>query len=333
MTKHNSSNFYHNKKILITGGMGFIGSTLARKLLKLNAKVIIVDSFKQDSGANFANIKGIEKKITLNIVDVRDQSSMNILVYGVDIVFNLAGSPSHVDSMSNPITDLDINCRGTLILLEACRKNNPKIKIIYAGTRNEYGRAKTLPVTELHSMEPTDINGINCVAADLYHRLYYKTYGIKTCVLLMGNVYGPRHQMKHPRQGALNWFMRQIIDNERVVLYGNGEQIRDCIYVDDMVNALIIVGSSRKAWGETYNVAAYPVSLKEFVEIAISVHGSGKYTCIPFPADRKSIEVGDFIADCTKIKKSLGWEPKINLKEGIKRTLAFYEKSKKHYWH
>ncbi len=332
MKKQDSNKFYRNKKILIAGGLGFIGSTLAQKLVNLNAEVTIVDSFKPDSGANFANIKGIEKKITLNISDIRDQSSMDILVQGVDILFNLAGSPSHVDSMSDPMTDLDINCKGTLTILESCRKNNSNVKIIYAATRNQYGRAKFLPVTESHSMEPTDINGINCIAGELYHMLYYKTYGIKTCALRMGNVYGPRHQMKHPRQGALNWFVRQIIDGQKITLYGDGKQVRDCIYVSDMVSALITVGASEKVWGEAYNVAAYPVSLKEFVEIAIATYGKGEYTNIPFPANRKSIEVGDFIADCTKIKQSLGWTPKVNLKTGIRKTFTFYEKNKKYYW-
>ena len=323
---------YKDKRILITGGLGFIGSTLAYYLVRFGSKVLIIDSLIPQYGGNWFNIKGIEDKVTVNISDVRDQYSMNYLVRDQDIIFNLAGSLSHVDSMSDPFTDLEINCISQLSLLESCRKYNPKVKIVYAGTRNQYGRAKYLPVDEKHPLEPIDVNGINCIAGEAYHLLYNNVYGIRTCSLRMTNTYGPRHQMKHSRQGVLNWFIRQIIDGEKIRLYGTGEQVRDINYVDDVVRALLLTGASNKVWGEVFNLGGMPVSLRKFIETVIKVAGKGSYKLIPFPANRGPIEIGDYIADWSKIKKTLGWEPRFSLEEGIKKTIEYYQKYKKHYW-
>lgn len=327
-----SQNFYKNKRILVTGGLGFIGSTLSRQLVDLDARVTIVDSLLPDSGGNLFNISGYESKLTINISDVRDRHSTDVLVRDKDIIFNLAGVLSHVDSMKNPFTDLDINCMSQLSLLESCRNYNPGVKIIYSGTRNQYGRAKYLPVDENHSMEPVDVNGINCIAGEWYHILYYRVYGIKSCSLRLSNTYGPRHQMRHPRQGVLNWFVRQLVDEEKIKLYGGGDQIRDCIYVDDVVNALLLVGTSDKVWGEAYNLGSNPISLKEFISIAIKIWGKGNFEEVVFPKDRKVIEIGDYIADWKKINKAVGWKPKDNLESGLKKTFSYYEKNKSHYW-
>ena len=323
---------YKNKKVLITGGLGFIGSTLAIELVKYGAKVTIIDSLIPQYGGNLFNIDPVKNKVNINISDVRDRHSMNYLVQGQDIMFNLAGTLSHVDSMQDPFTDLEINCVSQLSILEACRNNNPEIKIIYAGTRNQYGKAQYLPVDEKHPIEPTDINGINCNAGEDYHILYNNVYSIKACSLRLTNTFGPRHQMKHPRQGVLNWFIRQLIDGEEIKLYGTGNQIRDINYIDNVVNAFLMAGASDKVWGEVFNLGGIPVSLKDFVKEAIKVNKRGKYRVVGFPEERKKIEIGDYVADYSKISKALGWKPKTKLADGIKKTIEYYKKYKKLYW-
>ncbi len=327
-----SKSFYKDKKILITGGLGFIGSNLSITLVGLGAQVTIIDSLITDYGGNMFNIDPIKSKVKVNISDVRDKYSINSLVKDQDILFNLAGTLSHVDSMTDPFTDLEINCTSQLSILEACRINNPDIRIIYSGTRNQYGRAQYLPVNESHPLNPTDINGINCNAGEGYHILYHQVYGMKTASVRLTNTYGPRHQMKHPRQGVLNWFLRQLIDHEEVKLYGTGEQIRDINYVDDVVSALLSVGSSDEVWGEVYNIGGSAVSLKEFLETAIKCYGEGKYKVIKFPEDREKIEIGNYVADYTKLKNQTGWTPEVDLKSGLKKTFQYYEKHKSHYW-
>jgi UDP-glucose 4-epimerase len=323
---------YKGKNVLITGGLGFIGSNLAIKLVELGANVTIIDSLIQDYGGNLFNIEPVKTKVKINISDVRDRHSMNYLVKEQDIMFNLAGTLSHVDSMRDPFTDLEINCISQLALLEACRINNPKIKIVYAGTRNQYGKPQYLPVDERHPLDPTDVNGINCNAGENYHLLYNKVYGIRSCSLRMTNTFGPRHQMRHPRQGVLNWFLRQIIEGEEIQLFGTGDQIRDTSYIDDVVDALVFVGVSEKVWGEVFNLGGTPLSLKEFVKTAIKVNGKGKFKVVDFPDDRKKIEIGDYIANYFKIYRLLGWQPKWNIEKGIAETLEYYKKNKKNYW-
>src|SRR4030042_7200301 len=237
------NHFYHKKKILITGGLGFIGSTLAIKLVQWGARILLVDSMIPEYGGNLFNIEPICKKVKINYSDIRDTHSMNNLVGDKDIIFNLAGTLSHIDSMTDPMTDLEINCRAQLSFLESCRKFNPEVKIIFAGTRNQYGKARYLPVDENHPMEPTDINGINNIAAEKYHLMYTAVYGMKTVSLRLTNTFGPRHQMKHSRQGVLNWFIRQIIEGETVSLYGDGKQIRDVNYINDVVEAMLVAAS------------------------------------------------------------------------------------------
>jgi len=328
----NYKNFYRNKNILITGGLGFIGSTLAHRLVELGANVILVDSLIPQYGGNLFNIKGIEDRVKVNIADVRDEYSMNYLVQGQDYIFNLAGTLSHIDSMKDPFTDLEINCVAQLSILEACRKYNPKVKIVFAGTRGQYGRAKYLPVDENHPQEPIDINGINNMAGEWYHILYYRIYGIRACSLRMTNTYGPRHQMKHHRQGIINWFVRQMIDGTKVKIYGDGKQIRDTNYVGDVVEALLLAMVSEKTNGEVYNLGGFPISLKDFVEKMIKIYGKGEYELIPFPPESKQIEIGDYIADYSKFKKTVGWEPKVSLEEGLKKTFEYYYKYKQYYW-
>ena len=324
--------FYKNRHILITGGLGFIGSNLAIKLANVGAKVIILDALLPSFGGNIFNISPIKNEVKIIIGDMRDEKTIKKVVRDKQIIFNLAGTLSHIDSMTNPFEDLDINCRAQLCLLEACRKYNRNARIVFAGTRNQYGKALYLPVNEKHLQEPTDINGINALAAEKYHFLYQRIYGIKAVSLRMSNTFGPRHQMKHSRQGVLNWFIRMLINGETIELFGDGSQIRDINYIDDAVDALLLCAQAKKAEGQSYNLGGEPLTLKEFVEKAIGAYGSGNYKLIPFPKDRKSIEVGNYIADIKKIRDDLGWEPKISVDEGIRMTFEYYGKFQKYYW-
>lgn len=324
--------FFRGKKVLITGGLGFIGSNLAIDLVKHGAKVTILDSLLPNFGGNKFNISTIKNQVTLKIADMRNQKIMDKIVGDKEIIFNLAGTLSHIDSMSDPFVDLDINCRAQLCLLEACRKNNKNTKIIFAGTRNQYGRALYLPVDEKHIQEPTDINGINSIAAEKYHFLYMRIYNIKTTSLRMSNTFGPRHQMKHPRQGVLNWFVRQLIDGKTIKLYGDGSQIRDINFVGEVVDALLLLAKSKNSWGEAFNLGGHPMTLKEFVATAIKVFGSGAYEIVPFPRDRKSIEIGNYVADIKKIGDLIGWHPSVAVEDGLVATFDYYKKNKKYYW-
>lgn len=321
-----------SKRILITGGLGFIGSTLAIAEVKRGNRVIIVDALLPDYGGNRFNVEPVKKEIEIEIGDVRDKKFMEKFIKKQDIIYSLAGTLSHVDSMTDPMTDLEVNCVSQLVLLEACRELNPNVRLFFAGTRNQYGRAKYLPVDENHPMEPVDVNGINNIAAEWYYRLYHNIHGMWTCSLRLTNTYGPRHQMKHPRQGVLNWFIRQLMDKETVALYGTGKQIRDVNFVDDVVRAFMMAADSDKANGQVFNIGGDAVSLEHFVKEVIKVFGRGTYTKKEFPHDRRAIEVGDYVADWSKIKKTLGWKPTVSLRDGIRRTIEYYGMYKKHYW-
>lgn len=327
-----SVNYFKKKKILITGGLGFIGSNLAINLVGLGARVTVLDALLPSYGGNKFNIFPVKNKITIKIGDMRNIRLVNKLVGGQDLIFNLAGTLSHIDSMADPFGDLDINCRAQLCLLEAVRRLNPKVKIIFAGTRNQYGRALYLPVDEKHIQEPTDINGINSIAAEKYHLMYYSVYGIRTVSLRMTNTFGPRHQMKHERQGVLNWFIKQLLEGKTVELFGDGSQIRDINYVSDVLRALLLAARSKKADGQVYNLGGSPMTLLSFVKWAIKILGRGKWRLVKFPKARKAIEVGNYVADIKKIRDELGWEPKISVEEGLEKTFAFYEQYKKYYF-
>lgn len=324
--------YYCGKRVLITGGLGFIGSTLTIALADLGARVTLVDSMIPEYGGNLFNISPVRDRVTVNISDVRDRSSMNYLVQGCDCLFNLAGTLSHVDSMTDPFTDLEINCVSQLSILEACRRHNPGIKIGFAGTRGQYGRTGPDPVREDTPMRPVDVNGINNVAGEAYHLLYHEVHGIRAFSLRLTNTYGPRHQMRHHRQGVLNWFLRLLIEGKTVKLYGNGRQIRDTNYVDDVVEAFLLAMADDRAAGQVFNLGGEPVSLIDFVEQAIRVHGGGSYELVEYPAEAKPIEIGDYRADWSRIRDTLGWHPRVSLAEGIARTLEYYKQHRQHYW-
>ncbi len=323
---------YEGKRVLITGGLGFIGSNLARRLVEMGAQVTLVDSLIPDYGGNLFNIDGIEDRVTVNIADVRDQYSMNYLVKNRDLMFNLAGTLSHVDSMRDPYTDLEVNCKSQLSILESCRHHNREIKIIFAGTRGQYGRAQYLPVDEKHPMQPTDVNGINNIAGEGYHLLYGQVYSIPTSSLRLTNTYGPRHQMHHHRQGIINWFVRQAIEGKEITIYGDGTQVRDTNYIDDVVDAFLIAGVSDEANGEVFNLGGEAANLIQLVELITRLTGKSGYRCVPYPEDAKVIEIGDYIADWSKAKRVLGWQPQTSLEDGMARTIDFYRKDQAHYW-
>lgn len=323
---------YDGKEVLITGGLGFIGSSLAEELVSLGANVTLMDALIPEYGGNRFNIKGFEDDVTVEIADVRDQEIMSQLIKGKDFLFNLAGQVSHLDSMLDPMTDLEINCKSQLSILEACRKLNPTVKVVFAATRQQYGKPQYLPVDEKHLQRPTDVNGINKIAGESYHLLYNDVYDIKTVSLRLTNTYGPRQLMKHNRQGFIYWFIRQAIEGQQIKIFGDGLQLRDFTYVDDAVRAFLIAGASEEAYGEVFNLGGEkPYSLIDFTELLISLCPETSYEIVPFPEDKKRIDIGDFYADCTKIKERLGWEPKVGLEEGLKKTVEYYRENLSHY--
>ncbi len=322
---------FAERRILITGGLGFIGSNLARRLVELGAEVLLVDSLIPEYGGNLFNIAGIEGKVRVNISDVRDEHSMEYLVKGQDYLFNLAGQTSHLDSMQDPYTDLEINCHAQLSILEACQKYNRNIKIVFASTRQIYGKAEHLPVDEGQLLRPVDVNGINKMAGEWYHILYNNVYGIRACALRLTNTIGPRMRVKDARQTFLGIWIRLLIEGKPFEVW-DGQQLRDLTYVDDAVDAFLLAAASEEANGQVFNLGGKcAVSLKELADLLIAVNGGGEYIVRPFPADRKRIDVGDYYADYTRIRSVLGWEPKVSLREGLARTLAFYRQSLEHY--
>ncbi len=311
-------------KVLITGGAGFIGANLARRLVAAGAAVTIADSLIPEYGGNFANLEGIRDKVFLNITDVRDPHAMRHLIQGQDFLFNLAGQTSHMDSMADPFTDLEINARAQLSILEACRAHNPKLKIVFAGTRQIYGRPDYLPVDEEHPIRPVDINGIHKVAGEWYHLLYNNVYGIRSTVLRLTNTYGPCMRIKDARQTFVGIWVRLVLEGKPFEVWG-GEQLRDFTYVDDCVAALLLAAGSPKADGRVYNLGGDGVvSLRELADALIAAQGGGSFVLKEFPAERKKIDIGDYYSKDARIRDELGWKPAVPLAEGLKRTLAYF---------
>jgi len=320
-----------NKRVLITGGLGFIGSNLARRLVNLGAKVTLVDSLIPEYGGNLFNINSFEDKLRVNISDVRDTDSMRYLVQGQDVLFNLAGQTSHLDSMKDPYTDLDINCRAQLTILEVCRKYNPDIKIVFGSTRQIYGKPEYLPVDEKHILRPMDVNGINKMAGEWYHILYNNVYGIRACALRLTNTYGPRMRVKDTRQTFLGDWIRLLLEDKPFEVWG-GEQLRDFTYVDDAVEAFLLSATSEQANGQVFNLGGCEViNLRELAELSVKVNGRGEFQVRNFPAERKRIDIGDYFADDRRIRNMLGWTPQVNLKDGLARTLDYYRRNLDHY--
>lgn len=324
-------NSFKGSKVLITGGLGFIGSNLAKCLVDLGADVLLVDSLIPEYGGNLHNIAGIEDKVKINISDVRDPHSMKHLIQGQDFLFNLAGQTSHLDSMADPFTDMETNCHAQLSILEACRLFNPNIRIVYASTRQIYGRPDYLPVDEKHPVRPVDVNGINKMAGEWYHILYNNVYGIRSCVLRLTNTIGPRMRIKDARQTFLGIWIRLLLEGKPFEVWG-GEQLRDFTCIDDCVDAMLMAAVSEKANGQIFNLGGdCLISLKDLAEMLVDINGSGEYSIKSFPKDRKKIDIGDYYSDYKLIYKTLGWEPRVSLKEELSRIIEFYRKNLEHY--
>jgi UDP-glucose 4-epimerase len=323
---------FNKKRVLITGGLGFIGSNLALRLVGLGSDITLVDSLIPEYGGNLWNIEPIRDRVIVNISDVRDEHSMKYLVQGQDYLFNLAGQTSHVDSMNNPFPDLEINARAQLSILEACRRHNPQIKVVFASTRQLYGAPQYLPVDERHPLAPVDVNGINKLAGEWYHLVYNNAYGIRASVLRLTNTYGPRMRVKDARQTFLGIWVRRILEGKPLLVFGDGKQIRDFNYVDDVVEALLLAGASDDANGMIFNLGADdPINLKDTAELMIRLNGGGALDIVPFPEERKNIDIGDYYADYRKIRSRLGWKPATPLPEGLVKTLEFFRHDMGHY--
>jgi UDP-glucose 4-epimerase len=315
--------WFVGKNVLITGGLGFIGATLAHRLVGYGAKVLVVDSLISEYGGNMENIRGIEDRININISDIRDVHSLRYLVKRMDLIFNLAGQTSHLDSMRDPIADLEINCAAQLSLLETLRHENPAAKVVFASTRQIYGRPDYLPVDEKHILRPTDVNGINKMAGEWYHILYNNVYGLRATALRLTNTYGPRMRIKDARQTFLGLWIRLALQGETFEVWG-GDQLRDFCYVEDAVDALLMASADPSTDGRVFNLSGDSVvSLRQVAEMLVEAAG-GQYSVCEFPSERKVIDIGDYYADDTSFRELTGWLPRVPLAEGLRRTVAYY---------
>ena len=326
-------NAFRGKRCLITGGLGFIGSNLAKRLSQAQADITLIDSLFPQYGGNQFNIDSIKDDVRVVIADVRDEVMMADLITGQDFLFNLAGQTSHTDSMTDPFTDLEINCRAQLSILEACHKHNPSVKIVYTSTRQLYGRPDYLPVDEKHLLHPTDVNGINKMAGEWYHILYNNIYGIRAISLRLTNTYGPGMRVSDARQTFLGVWLRHLIQGQPIQVFGDGTQLRDFNYVDDVVEAILAAACCENANGNIYNLGSDEViSLKELAAQLVRLNESGNWEVVPFPHERKIIDIGDYYADWRKAHRELGWTPQIGRRDGLGRTLDYYRRYGQHYW-
>jgi UDP-glucose 4-epimerase len=323
---------FSRSDVLVTGGLGFIGSSLARRLVSLNANVALLDSLIPEYGGNLFNIHDIRDRVTVNLADVRDTQAMTSLVKGRDFLFNLAGQTSHLDSMTDPLTDLMINTAAQLSILEACRLYNPGVKIVFASTRQVYGRPQYLPVDERHPVNPVDVNGINKLAGESYHLLYNNVYKIRACALRLTNTYGPGMRVKDARQTFLGIWIHRLIENKPIQIFGNGTQRRDFNFIDDVVEALLLAATNSQSEGEVFNLGHNEhISLQELAALLVGLNGGGQYEIVPFPAGREAIDIGDYYGDFSRIQTALGWSPRVSLRTGLAQTLDYYRKHRAHY--
>lgn len=325
--------FYRGHRVLLLGGAGLIGSTLAHRLVALGARVTIVDALFPQYGGNPKNLEGIEDRAALHVGDIRDETLMRGLVPGQQCIVNLAAQVSYTDSVFDPLLDLDINCRGHLMLLELCRHLNPDAKVLFAGSRLQFGRIERIPVAEDHPQLPLMPYGIHKMTAEKYCQMYHRIHRLRTTVLRLANPYGPRQQMKHSKYGIVNWFIRLAMEGGAIKVFGDGRQVRDYVYVDDVATAFLLAGSLAAADGEVFNVGSgIPTSFRQMAEEVVRVVGRGRIEFVPWPADYTNIETGDYVTDITRIKRLLGWPPRVSLADGIAETHRYYQRHRAAYW-
>lgn len=324
---------YKNKRVLVTGGMGFIGSNLAIALVREGADVTILDNMLPRQGGNLFNIKSVERKVKINFSDIRNPQSVNYLVRNQDYIFHLAGQVNHVDSIKNPLQDLSINVEGTLVILEACRQFNKDAKIIFSGTRGQYGQSVRLPVDEKHPMNPKGVYAITNLCAENLVMVYDEIHRVRAIALRITNTYGPRHQMMHDEYGVLNWFIRKAIDDEVIPVFGSGKILRDFLFIDDLRDAILMAGLNSDSYGKIFNVGTgKPTNFIELARIIVRIAKAGRTKFTEFSQERKEIEPGDYYADISKICRIVGWKPHVDLEAGIKKTVEYYKKYKRYYW-
>jgi len=324
---------YRAKKVLITGGLGFIGSNLAIRLVQLGAAVTVVDSLDPTCGGNNFNIDPVKNDVRVVEADTCNLPLMRELVRGQSCVFNLAGRVSHIESMDDPFHDVSANVTGPLTILEACKLENRDARIVYSGTRQSYGRPDVLPLVETQLLKPVDINGVNKMAGEWHHMVYRQAYGMPTVSLRLVNTYGPRQLVKHARQGFIGWFVKKAIDGEEIQIYGDGSQLRGFNYVDDVVEALLIAGSHPAVIGDYFNLGGLrPTPLSALVQLLIDIAGKGSFRIVPFPAEKRAIDVGSVYTSWMKFNFATGWQPRVTLEEGLAKMVAYYRQYKEHYW-
>jgi UDP-glucose 4-epimerase len=324
---------FRGRQVLITGGLGFLGSNLAIRLVGLGAQVTLLDAMLDDHGGNLFNVEPVRDRVMINFSDIRDEASLKYLVAGKDYVFHLAGQNDHVLSLRDPFPDIDINIKGSAMLLETCRRSNQSARLVYGGTRGEYGRAVMLPVAEDHPMRPRGIYELSSLTAQQLFQIYHDNHGVASVTLRLTNIYGERAQMKHSRFGVANWFVRQALDDGTIAVFGDGSLLRDFVYVQDAVEAMVRCAATEDAYGQVFNVGNNRASsFRELAETVVRVAGSGRWELAPFSPERAAQEPGDFCSDIRKIKRVVGWEPTTSLDDGVARTVRYYRLHRPRYW-
>lgn len=316
---------YKGQRVLITGGLGFIGSNIAQKLACYGAKVTLVDSLDPRYGGNQANVEEILDRITVQVGDYRDAHLMSPLVRTADVIFHLAAQVSYIDSFRVPLEDLDLNCRGTLQLLDLCRTLNPNARVVFASSRLVLGKVVSQPIREDHPTDPLSIYGVHKLAAEKYHRLYGAVCGLKTAILRITNPYGERQQLKHGKYSLPGWFMRLALEGKSIQIFGDGTQLRDYLYATDLADAFLAVGLSAAPPGEIFNCGSgRSVQFREMAETIIRVLKRGRVEYVPWPPDYERVETGDVNFSVDKLAQATGWRASVSLEEGIERMYRYF---------
>jgi nucleoside-diphosphate-sugar epimerase len=319
--------------VLITGGAGMIGSTIAHQAVAQGARVSILDAMLPLYGGNLFNLQGILPQVRFIQGDIRDLDLMRRVVPGYDFIFSLAGQVSYVDSNTDPLMDLEINCKGHLQVLEACRLENPRARLLFASSRFVYGRIEYNPVDEGHPFNCLSIYGIHKLAGEKYYRFYQEAYGVPTVSVRIANPYGPRQQMKHSKYGIVNWFIRLALDGQPLTVFGDGLQRRDYIFNEDLAAGCIALMLSPGTEGQVYNLGTGTgVPFIEMAQLVAAAVPGAELRQVEWPQDRYFVETGDYLSDISRITAVSGWQPRTSIEAGIERTVAYYRAHRQQYW-